>query len=434
MEILLLAIYAFFVWLIFVKLKWLPWNIVSQVIVVIIPIVGLAALILALNVFAPSSADVRVLKYVVNIVPQVRGRVIEVPVEPNRLVRKGDVLFRIDPTPYEFAVRALEAQLANAQGSARELDEQLAGAAGKRQEAAAAIAQAKAAMAQATAGVQQAQARIGEIDARLDLARRRVDQNRELVKSGAGDRFALEKAETDLKELQAQLASARGAEAQSRALEGQARAAEAQSRAAEVQAMANERQIVQRRGAKVGDEFAQVASVRAQLENARWELQQTTVLAPADGYAVNVQLRPGAMTAAFPVTPAMTFVEQTYQVIALFAQNELHQVEPGNEAEFTVQTYPGRIIKAKVDSIVWAQGQGQSPISTNLPQTGAFPVVPGRFPVKLVVEPRDADLFLPAGAVGHGAIYTERLEPIHILRKVILRIGAKLDYLVVKLH
>ena len=80
MEALLLAIYAFFVWLIFIKLKWLPWTITSQVIVVIIPIVGLTAMILTLNVAAPSSSDVRVFKYVVQILPQVRGRVVEVPV------------------------------------------------------------------------------------------------------------------------------------------------------------------------------------------------------------------------------------------------------------------------------------------------------------------------------------------------------------------
>jgi len=85
MDLLILGIYAFFVWLIFIKLKWLPWNTTSQVIVVIIPIVGLTAMILTLNVVAPSSNDVRVFKYVVQIIPQVRGRVIEVPVEPNRL-------------------------------------------------------------------------------------------------------------------------------------------------------------------------------------------------------------------------------------------------------------------------------------------------------------------------------------------------------------
>ena len=103
MEIILLGIYSFFVWLIFIKFKWLPWNIYSQVTVVVIPIVALTALILSLNVFAPSSSDLRVFRYTVPIVSQVRGRVIEVPVEEgNRPVKKGDVLFRIDPTPYQL--------------------------------------------------------------------------------------------------------------------------------------------------------------------------------------------------------------------------------------------------------------------------------------------------------------------------------------------
>ena len=100
MEAILLGIYAFFVWLIFIKFKWLPWNATSQTIVVIIPIVAMAALILTLNVVAPSTNDVRIVKYVVQVVPQVRGRVLEVPVEPNRLVKKGELLFRIDATPY----------------------------------------------------------------------------------------------------------------------------------------------------------------------------------------------------------------------------------------------------------------------------------------------------------------------------------------------
>ena len=135
MEALLLAIYAFFVWLIFIKLKWLPWNTGTQVTVVIIPIVGLAALILLLNVFAPSSADLRVIKYSVPIVTQVRGRVLEVPIEEgNRLVKKGDVLFKIDPTPYQLEVRMLEAQLVGMQGSERELEEQAKGAQAKIEE------------------------------------------------------------------------------------------------------------------------------------------------------------------------------------------------------------------------------------------------------------------------------------------------------------
>jgi len=406
MDLLLLGIYAFFVWLIFIKFEWLPWNATSQVIVVIIPVVALATMILLLNVFAPSTNDVRVIKYVVNVVPQVRGRVIELPVQPNRLVKKGDVLFRIDPTPYALTVRALEAQLAGTQASLRETDEQLAGA--------------TAAVAAARSAIVQAEARAREVQVAIDLARTRVGQNRELVATGAGDRFALEKAEADLKSLEAQLDTAR--------------AVVAQSRAAEVQSQAAQRQVKQRISGQFDNEYAPVAQVRAQLESARWDLEQTTVRAPADGYAINVQLRPGSFTAAFPITPAMTFVETQYQVIALYHQNELHQVQPGNEAEFTIATQPGHVFKAKVDSIIWAQGQGQVANSAQLPTTGFGPIAPGRFPVKLEVDAREAEFFLPAGAIGEGAIYTEHLAFLHILRKVLLRVSSKLDYLVLKLH
>src|SRR4026207_2342813 len=112
MEIILLGIYSFFVWLIFFKFKWLPWNIVSQVIVITLPIIGLTAMILFLNIVAPSSHDVRVVNYVIPINPRVRGLVPGVPIEPNRPIKKGDVLFKIDPTPFEIVVKNYEAQIA----------------------------------------------------------------------------------------------------------------------------------------------------------------------------------------------------------------------------------------------------------------------------------------------------------------------------------
>jgi multidrug resistance efflux pump len=408
MEAILLGIYAFFVWLIFIKLKWLPWNTMSQVIVAIIPIVGLTVLILLLNVYAPSSADVRVYKYTVPIVSQVKGRVIEVPVEEgNRPVKKGDVLFKIDPTPYRLAVNQLEAQLADAQGQQRELDESLN------------VTKAK--VVESTKAIDQATARVREVQARLQLASLRVQQNRELAATGAGSKFELEKAEADLQELQAQLDSARGVEAQ--------------SRAAQVQARASEQQVRQQLSAKVeGGEFAQVATVRAQLENARWELEQTVVRSPCDCYVINLQLRPGAFVAGIPFNAVMTLVEVEGQVVALFHQNELHQVQPGDEAEFSLKTSPGKIIKAKVDSVIWATGTGQLPASGTVPMTGVLTAPPNRFAVKFDVEERDRAAFLAPGAAGDAAIYTQHLHAIHILRKVILRVGAKLNYIIPKLH
>jgi multidrug resistance efflux pump len=406
MEALLIAIYAVFVWLIFIKFKWLPWNTTSQVTVVVIPIVALTVLILTLNVVAPSTNDVRVIKYVVQVIPQVRGRVIEVPVEPNRLVKKGELLFRIDPTQYQNDFNVAKGKLA--------ADE-------------AKFAQAGANLVDASAGARQLQEQLksatGQVSAlqpKLELARLRVRQNRELVATGAGDKFALEQAEANVTELEGQIATATANEAQvAQKLSGQVNGEQASVAAARAQ---------------LATAKAQVDLSRAELANAQWNLDQTVVYAPANGYAINVQLRPGSFVTAFPVAPAMSFVEEEYQVIALYAQNELWLVAPGDKAEFALTTYPGRIIKATVDSIVWAQGQGQVAQSGTVPQTGAYPQVPGRFPVKLVVAERDRELFLAAGAEGHGAIYTEHVEAIQILRMVILRIGAITDFLVLKLH
>jgi multidrug resistance efflux pump len=135
--------------------------------------------------------------------------------------------------------------------------------------------------------------------------------------------------------------------------------------------------------------------------------------------------------AGMPFNEVMTFVDEEYQIFALFGQNELHQVEKGNEAEITLDTYPGRVIKAHVDSIIWAQGQGQVEASGDLPKTTFVPP-PGRFPVKLVVGDRDKKLFLAAGARGSAALYTEHLSMLHIIRKVLLRVASYLDYIIIK--
>jgi multidrug resistance efflux pump len=379
MELILLGIYSFFVWLIFFKFKWLPWTTTSQVTVAVIPIVGIAALILSLNVFAPSSADVRVFKYTIPIVSQVRGRVVEVPVEEgNRLVKKGDVLFRVDPTPYQLTVNSLMAQLVGAKGGNEQLREQLKSATGSSD----------------------------ALRTRIDLARKRVQQNQELALTGAGNKFDLEQAEANLRDLEAQLGAS----------------------------VANEAQVRAQLAATVDGDIASVAKIKADLANAEWELEQTTVRSPCDCYVINLALRPGAFVAGMPFNPVMTLVEAEGQVVALFNQNELHQIEPGNYAEFTLKTNPGHVVRAKVDSIIWATGAGQMQASGTVPMTGVLAAPPNRFAVKFDINPEDKALLVAAGAAGHGAVYTNSGKAIHILRMVILRVGAYTDYLVLKLH
>jgi len=392
MDALLLAVYALFVWLIFFKFKWLPWNTKSMVIVVTIPVVALTTLILTLNVVAPSSHDIRVVGKVLQVVPQVRGRVVELAAEGNRSYKKGDVLLRIDPTPYQASVKQLEgrlmaddAALAEAEASARQLSESVRGAAG----------------------------RVSTVQAKLTLARQRVKEHDALLAAGAGSKFDRDDAMARQRELEGELVSAQAAEDEAK----------------------------QKLSAKSQGEFAAIATARAKrgetevmLENARWELDQTVYRAPSDGKVVNLQVRIGTMLVPFPFMPAFSYVEDQQEVLAFYRQNELYNVKDGDLAEIYLPTRPGEIIKARVDSVIWAQSQGQFAQGGMIPNTGATDTVPNRFAVKLALRDESKDLMLPVGAIGAGAIYTEHMKMFHIIRMVFLRVSSKLNYLVFKLH
>jgi multidrug resistance efflux pump len=417
MEILLLGIYSFFVWLIFIKLKLLPWTTPWKVAVAIFPVVAIAALLLLLNIFAPTTNDLRVVNYVVPVVSQVRGRVTEVPVENNRPVKKGDTLFKIDPTPYQNEVRSLEARLASEEAKVGVDRARLS-------EIQARLTDVQSTERQLREQLNEATELVATRSASLALAKTRVGQNSELVKTGAGNRFDLEQAQTNVNELTAQIAAARASEQQVREkLSGRVNGDLAT--VAEVKA-----QIATAR-AQVTVSQAQLDTTRAQLATAKWELDQTTVVAPGNGTMVNVMLRPGYFVAGMPFNEVMTYVDSEYQIFALFGQNELHQVKPGHEVEITLDTYPGRVIKGHVDSIIWAQAQGQLEASGDLPRT-TLTAPPGRFPVKIVVDEKDKHLFLAAGARGSAAIYTDQLSMVHIIRKVLLRVASYLDYIIIK--
>jgi multidrug resistance efflux pump len=361
MELILLIIYSVIVWLIFFKFKLLPWNITSQVIVVTIPIIALTIIILFMNICAPSSSDVRAQNYVIPIVPRVTGQVTEVPIEPNRPIKKGDLLFKIDPIPFEAAEKAAQATLRGAK-------DQLNNAANKK----------------------------ASLTPRIDLAKKRVEQFTALSAAGAGKRADLEQAQSDLGNLQSEFLAADATESQAR---------------------------------------AQIAKSEADLINAKFDLEGTTYLAPANGRVANLALRPGVRATQFATMPVMSFIEEDEPwLLAFFRQNELRYVEAGDEAEIYMMQYPGRIIKCVVDSVLWATAQGQMPISGNLQNTLPVAAPEQRIAVRLVLAPKDRQLFLAAGARGGGAIYTEHGKIIHIIRKVFLRVSAKLDWFVWKLH
>ena len=394
MEIILLIIYSVIVWFIFFKKKWLPWNITSQVIVVTIPIFALTVIILFMNIVAPSSHDVRAMNYVVPIVPRVTGTVTEVPIEPNRPIKKGDVLFKMDAEPFQLAVKAAEAKLAQdkvalitAEATQRGLEDQLKNAAAKK----------------------------AALTPRIDLSKKRVEQFTSLAATGAGKRADLEQAQSDLGNLESEYLAADATESQVK------QKLAARTETGEIDEVAQAK--------------AQIAKSEADVGNSKYDLGGCVHLAPGNGRVANLALRPGVRATQFATMPVMSFIEEDDPwIIAFYHQNELRYVEPGNEAEVFVETYPGRIIKCKVDSILWATAQGQMPISGNLPNTQPISAPEQRIAVRLLVDERDRGIFLAAGARGAGAIYTEKGKLLHIIRKVFVRVSTKIDWFVFKLH
>jgi hypothetical protein len=83
---------------------------------------------------------------------------------------------------------------------------------------------------------------------------------------------------------------------------------------------------------------------------------------------------------------------------------------------------------------MWATAQGQLPIGSMNVAGGVAPVPPYCLAVRLLPEGKDKDLFLASGAMGVGAVYTDSGHMIHIIRKVLVRVSSKLDWLILKMH
>jgi len=379
---LILGGYAAIIWFVFIKKKWFPWNIKSQIGSAIGGIVLLATIIFTVNIITPGTEDVRVINFVTEVVPRVQGTITKVAVEGNTMVKKGDILIEIDPKPYQLKVSQLEAQLADTVASAKSL----------KQNYDAAIANTSAAK------------------AHLDLMNKRLAESSELAKTGAGNRY-------DVEYYQAEVIKAKSAFDSTKSSENTAKL---------------------KLNAVVGEDNASVAQIKSQLESARYDLESCTVRAPADGYPVAVTVRPGNYAVSMPLRPLMSFVWYDQRIIAFFDQNELRYVEPGNDVELTLKALPGKIIYGKVDSIIWASSQGQIAQSGTVPTAPAEMLhapLPLKYAVKITPIEMDGEPIptMPMGARGMGGIYTEHLKPLHIVRMLVIRLHAILNNLVFKL-
>ena len=168
-------------------------------------------------------------------------------------------------------------------------------------------------------------------------------------------------------------------------------------------------------------------SLQAQVAEASYNLEHATVMAPADGYLVDLVLRPGAFIRL--KQPVATFVstEEVY-LVASVDQRSTQWIRPGDLAHFALSMYPGRIFKAKVDSVAWATGRAQLQASGTLPSEQTLG--PSRtFFVKLSPQGDFTDTPLEFGASGLAAIFTTKaVDLVKVLRMIEIQSESLLNY------
>ncbi|AYV15257.1 MULTISPECIES: HlyD family secretion protein [Shewanella] len=372
MDLLLILTYTAICVAIF-KIFRIPLNKWSVPTAVLGGVVLIGTLILLMNYNHPHTAMGSQMYVTTPLIPSVRGKVIEVPVIPNKLLKEGELLFRVDPTPYQTEVTRLEASLEQAKQAVLGLD-----AAYKAAEA-------------------------SRIKAEAERDRTQLEYER--YRSGF-EKGAFTRADVDNRR-QYYL----GAQASVEAAEAEARRAK----------LALE--------AEYQGQNTQVAEIAAMLEKARFNLEETSMRAPSDGYVTQLTLRPGMMVVPMPLRPVMTFVHQEERFfVGAFRQNSLLRLKPGFKAELIFRALPGKVFQAEVvevlpaigESQVQAQGQlyGSSQIRLN-----------GRPLVKL--KPLDdlSQYHLPLGTNVEIAIYSDSFEHVSIMRKVLIRMKSWQNYL-----
>ncbi len=380
--------------------------------------------------FGAPSGDLRVYQNVIQIVSQVSGRVVEVPVQANVPVRRGDVLFRVDRRPYQFQVDKLEAVVADAGVNVAQLAERVSAANAMVDQAQANFLASQTDFdRRAEEVVQQAEAVVMQVSANLGVARANFARFDRAAQADAVSRQQLDASRREVESLEAQLLQSEAALRQSRLTyeAGGDRLTAVREQVAQAEAQARETRLAYE--AQIEGVNPRVRQTLADLELARFNLDQTTVRAPADGYVVNLQLRPGSFVSGLAFNTVMSFVEDREKIpAALIHQNYVRHIRPGQQAEIVIDAHPGRIFAASVVAVLPASQQGQLAPSGMLPRVVPEPRLP--LAVRLRFEEGVSDLVMPAGVGGTAAIYTESGTATHLIRKIMLRMETFVNYII----
>ena len=342
-------------------------------------------ILLVMNYNHPFTNNARIYFATTPIMPDVKGRVIEVPVAANTPLKKDDVLFRIDPQPYEYEVDRRRAALSEAEQNVENLK----------------------------AGHEAAQAAVKEATAERDRAKdsysRYKQGNDNAREAGRALPFSL----ADVENRRTTFLAAEGALQTAVAKEEQAR-------------------ITYQ--SQIGGEHTSVARLRSELRDAEFDLSMTTVRAPGPGFVTQLALRPGMYVIPAPLRPVMVFVHKDDRTFAAgFQQNALQRVRAGDEAEIAFDAVPGKVFRGKVRQVLDAIAPGQFQATGSLQDLGERQ--PGGRAVAVIDIDEDVSAYnIPGGAAAQVALYTPYWHHFAIIRRILLRMRSWENYVFAEGH
>lgn len=374
MDLLIILTYVALAWAVF-KIFRIPVNKWTVPTAALGGIVLVSGLILLMNYNHPYTSLAQKAVIAIPVTPQVTGIVTEVTDKQNMRIKKGDMLFRLDQTLFKARVDRLNADLVTAIHNIQVLRGQL----------------------------EESLANTSNVSAERD----RLYKNYQRYLSGSKARvnpFSEQDIDDARQNYLAQDALVKGS-------------------------VAEQRQIKSQLDSMVGGEQSQIVSLRAQLAEAQYNLDQTIIRAPSDGYVTQVLIRPGSFASSLPLRPVMIFIpEQKRQVIAQFRQNSLLRLTPGDEAEVVFNALPGQVFSAKLLRIIPVVSGGTYQAQGTLQ---SLTIDPGSDGVLAVVEldPDAAVDALPDGIFSQVAVYSNHFSHVSVMRKVLLRMTSWVHYL-----
>jgi multidrug resistance efflux pump len=368
--VIILCLYVVALWLVFSKFKLVRWGWLSGVVAVAVGALILATFLALFNYLTPSGR-VTVTGRVVEVTPNVTGQIISIPVKPNVPVKANDVLFQIDPAPFQYKVTQLQASLAGAKQQAEILK----------------------------ANYDQATANVAGLAAQVAFNTQRNADIQKLAAEGANTTFQAQDRQNQYETSLAQLNVAKASQQSAKlALDSE-----------------------------IGGVNTTVAQIQAQLDNASWELSQTTVRAPADGDVTAVALSVGDR--ALQARSAMSFiVTSEITLVGMFSQNGFQAIKEGAAVEIVFDNAPGHIYHGKILAIPKGVGQGQIAVSGTLARTNALGGATA-FPAIISIPDEMSRESLRLGMSGTATAFAGNAGAIGLLASILVWISSYTAYL-----